>query len=345
MLCTQCQNQPVAKIIGICADCLRQIPESDFSPKFHFPVREKFGLPILPPTASEGKLCHFCGNQCRIPPGESGYCGVRVNRGGRISNLAPKRSALAHMYQDPLPTNCCAVWFCDGSKERGNNLAVFFYGCNFNCLFCQNSSHKFVKSASTISEERMVQAALDPSVRCVCFFGGSPEPQLPFAIRVSRRIIKESDNSKRICWEWNGCGNTDLVRVAAELAVRSGGTIKFDLKCHHRNLSSTMSGVDNQQAYKNFARIAKEFSDSNFLTATTLLVPYYVDKKEVESIARFIAEIDPQIPYSLLVFHPDFMMNDLPITPLKQVKTTEETARKYLSNVNIGNKHLLRFAS
>ncbi len=211
MLCTQCQNQLVAKIIGICADCLRQIPESDLSPKFHFPVREKFGLPILPPTASEGKLCHFCGNQCQILPGESGYCGVRINRDGKISNLAPKRSALAHMYHDPLPTNCCATWFFEGSKERGNNLAVFFYGCNFNCLFCQNSSHKFVKNASTISEERMVQAALDPSVRCVCFFGGSPEPHLPFAIRVSRRIIKESNNSKRICWEWNGCGNPDLV--------------------------------------------------------------------------------------------------------------------------------------
>ena len=28
--------------------------------------------------------------------------------------------------------------------------------------------------------------------KCICFFGGSPEPQLPYAIRVARRIVAES---------------------------------------------------------------------------------------------------------------------------------------------------------
>ncbi|MFZ2071457.1 MAG: hypothetical protein WAV32_07685 [Halobacteriota archaeon] len=42
-----------------------------------------------------------------------------------------------------LPTNCCAAWFCPGSSHYGKvNIAVFFYGCNFNCIFCLNASHK-----------------------------------------------------------------------------------------------------------------------------------------------------------------------------------------------------------
>ena len=77
------------------------------------------------------------------------------------------------------------------------------------------------------------------------------------------------------------------------------------------------------------------------LTATTLLVPGYVDHVEVEGIAKFISELNPEIPYSLLVFHPDFMMRDLPITPVKQVKLCYEAAKKHLRNVNIGNLHLL----
>jgi hypothetical protein len=43
---------------------------------------------------------------------------------------------------DPLPTNCCSAWFCTGSHEPGYNLGVFFYGCSFDCLFCQNWTHR-----------------------------------------------------------------------------------------------------------------------------------------------------------------------------------------------------------
>lgn len=65
---------------------------------------------------------------------------------------------------------------------------------------------------------------------------------------------------------------------------------------------------------------------------------------EVERIARFIASLDETIPYSLLVFHPEFMMNDMPITPEKQVWECYRAAAKHLRRVNIGNLHLLGFA-
>ena len=77
------------------------------------------------------------------------------------------------------------------------------------------------------------------------------------------------------------------------------------------------------------------------LTATTLLVPFYVDEKEVEDIASFIASINRDIPYSLLVFHPDYYMRDMPITPTEQVHRCYEAAKRHLKNVNIGNKQLL----
>jgi pyruvate formate lyase activating enzyme len=177
---------------------------------------------------------------------------------------------------------------------------------------------------------------------CVCYFGGSPEPQLPFALRASEAILDDRD--VRICWEWNGCGNRKLVKHAAELSLRSGGIVKFDLKAYDPNLSRALSGVPNARAYENFELIAlKFFEDSNppVLTATTLLVPFYVDELEVEHIASFIAGINPDIPYSLLVFHPAFHMRDMPITPREQVRRCYEAAKRHLKNVNIGNKHLL----
>jgi pyruvate formate lyase activating enzyme len=56
-------------------------------------------------------------------------------------------------------------------------------------------------------------------------------------------------------------------------------------------------------------------------TTTTLLVPFYVGEKEVENIAAFIASFNPEMPYSLLVFPPDFYMHNLPINPLAKAPT------------------------
>jgi len=67
----------------------------------------------------------------------------------------------------------------------------------------------------------------------------------------------------------------------------------------------------------------------------------YVDEYEIECIARFIAQFDRDIPYSLLVFHPDFMMSDLPTTPIKQARSCYVAAKKHLRRVHVGNLHLL----
>jgi len=341
IICAICGKRPAAKVIGACSDCLRSLPEGELSPAFHKAPREKLSLPEVPPKVPAGPKCHLCANECQPGPGKKGYCGLRKNAGSKISGISSPTTALAHIYLDPLPTNCCAAWFCEGSEERGSNLAVFFYGCNFDCLFCQNHSHKRLDEAPLLTEEMIVRAALLPEVRCVCFFGGSPEPQLPFAIRVSRRILEESDKKKRICWEWNGCGHPRLVEKAVELSAESGGTVKFDLKCFHRHISLALCGVENHRAYENFSLVWRLFPKGDLLTATTLLVPYYVDKQEVGEIARFISEQDRDIPYSLLVFHPDYLMTDLPPTPREQVERCYNEARRYLSRVNVGNLPLL----
>jgi len=363
--CKICGKGKVTKILGVCVDCIRDRFEDSlpYILEAHRKSREKYGLPAKPPKTNGGILCNLCSNECRIGVGEKGFCGIRENVNGKFKSLVRPDRAVLYTYPDSHPTNCCASWFCPAGTGLGYpkyayrngvefgyyNLAVFFYGCNFNCLFCQNSSHKNFGEGYIVSIDEFVEEALrNPYYSCICYFGGSPEPQLPFAIKASKRIL-ESINGKRImriCFEWNGCGNSKLVREAAELAFTSGGNLKFDLKAYSTNLSLALSGVPNDRAYKNFEMVARDFyekrKDVPMLTATTLLVPWYVDHVEVENIAKFIAEINPEIPYSLLVFHPEFMMKDLPITPPEQVKRCYEAAKKYLKNVHIGNLHLLR---
>jgi len=294
--------------------------------------------------------------------GEVGYCGLRRNVDGRLASQVSTEKAFLHAYLDPHLTNCCAAWFCPAGTgagypryayragpERGYyNLALFFYGCNFNCLFCQNISHKQLESAEeTTADELLERTVRNDRISCWCFFGGSPEPQLPFAVNASRKMLEALPPGRilRICFEWNGCGNPRLVERAAEVALRSGGNLKFDLKCHNPTLSLALSGVGNASAYVNFKMVYERFYNERpelpVLTATTLLVPGYTGAEEVGAIASFIAELDDSIPYSLLVFSPHFMMRDLPVTPVRQVQECYRTAKKHLKRVNVGNLHLL----
>jgi pyruvate formate lyase activating enzyme len=70
-----------------------------------------------------------------------------------------------------------------------------------------------------------------------------------------------------------------------------------------------------------------------------------VDAEEVASIAGFIADLNPEIPYALLAFHPHFEMIDLPPTSRSHAEAAHQAARSAgLSNVRIGNLHLLSHA-
>ncbi len=312
MKCILCGGKLYSRSIPLCPKCARSDKALEVAAELHKPWSE-----------AEVKKCNLCSNEC------SGValCGK------------PAYGAL-YYYEDPLPTNCCNAWFCEGSKLFGTNLAVFYYGCNFDCLFCQNWTHKKIEHARVVSIDELLRAAERSRVRCICHFGGSPEPQLPFAIKFSRKAL-EMRSDLMICWEWNGAGNRQLALKAAELSHKSGGTVKFDLKAWNENLHVLLTGRSNERVKENFERIAERYPD--VISATTLLVPYYVDEKEVEGIARFIASISDEIPYSLLVFHPDYRLSDLPVTPRSQVFKCYEVAKKYLKRVNIGNLHLLMF--
>lgn len=349
--CNICNRTPpfLSKFLGVCPTCIKKDPESAifYAQDAHKKARNVWMLPPNVPRG-DGVECNICANKCVIPEGESGYCGLRTNQSGKIHNKAGK-GAFLHTYLDPLPTNCCNTYFCPGAQETGfYNLASFFYGCNFSCLGCQNDQHRDIDSAEQYSIEKFVKKVHDNTrISCVCFFGGSPEPQLPFAIRAMNKVYKtleESRSQLRTCWEWNGAGNEKLVSQAVKLSLDTGGNAKFDLKYHSEILSQVISGVSNHQSFKNFEMCYDKYYSHRsdpVISATTLLIPGYVDVEEVEAIAKFISNLDKSIPYSLLVFRPDSFLSDLPNTPAKQVHACFEIAQQYLSHVHIGNKHLL----
>jgi pyruvate formate lyase activating enzyme len=133
--------------------------------------------------------------------------------------------------------------------------------------------------------------------------------------------------------------------MMARLSYNSGGLIKFDLKAWNESIHYSLCGVSNRQTLDNF-RVLSKFSQRRpeppFLIASTLLVPGYVDEVEVATIAGFIADLNPEIPYTLLAFYPHFHLQDLPTTSRNHALRCKEIAEKAgLKRVHLGNLHLL----
>ena len=323
MKCEVCGKERPSKTIPLCPKCAKSEKAREFVSLLHE------NLDVI-----GGGDCGLCSNMCRLD--DVGLCKIRRREGEKVISLSSKERALLHAYYDPLPTNCCNAWFCEGSKLKGYNLAVFYYGCNFDCLYCQNWEHKFVERARVFTVKDLL-GMINERVKCVCHFGGSPEPQMDFALNFSEIAYKEF--GVMICWEWNGAGNRSKALKAAELSSVSNGTVKFDLKAWNENLHLILTGRSNEEVLKNFEAIFERYPE--VLSATTLLVPYYVDAEEVRGIASFLASLSEEIPYSLLVFHPDYRLRDLPVTPKEQVYECYRVARRYLKRVNIGNIFLI----
>ena len=83
-------------------------------------------------------------------------------------------------------------------------------------------------------------------------------------------------------------------------------------------------------------------SEPPLLIASTLMVPGYIDTQEIGRIAEFIASLDPEIPYSLLAFHPHYKMTDLAASSRNQARESLDAAKQAgLRRVRVGNTHLL----
>ncbi len=361
--CQRCGGKSplISQAISLCQDCIREdfIQVLPLVEKAHSRAREPFDLAHKPPKVAKGRSCYLCANECRPGSRGKGYCGLRINRENKLVGATAEKGNVS-WYYDSLPTNCVAAWVCPGGTGAGyprfafsegpeydyKNLAVFYQACSFDCLFCQNWQYRYSATKGSKVDALDLAQAVDERTACICYFGGDPSPQMPHAIRASRLALERNKGRiLRICWETNGSMHPALLRQAAELSLNSGGCIKFDLKAWSEELHIALCSVSNKRTLENFKMLSqyvRRRPSPPFLIASTLLLPGYIDNEEISQIAAFISSLSPDIPYALLAFHPQFMMNDLPPTSRRHAKECLEAAKAQgLTNVRLGNIHLL----
>lgn len=123
--------------------------------------------------------CHFCERRCGINrERERGWCGV---------GPAAIASEFLHYGEEPMliPSH-----------------TVFFSGCTFACVFCQNWDISQRHTGMHISPEHLVQAIHRRQGINVNWVGGDPTPNLPYILRVLRLLdtdVPQIWNSNMYC--------------------------------------------------------------------------------------------------------------------------------------------------
>jgi len=358
--------------IGVCSECIR----SNWRRAYpilrdkHVRIRENLGLTPETPSASNGFKCTICGRGCSIGVNSKGYCSFRVYDGVSLKTITnDPRSAIGLYYYDPHPTNCVAFPVCPAITGKGYpeyaltphgekgyyNIAVFMGGCNLDCLYCQNWEYRTmsVRGKPLLTINDLVKA-VNEYTTCVCFFGGDPGPWSTFVLEATREMIRRAEELGlkvfRICWETNGLWNPLLFKKAVKYSVETGGIVKIDFKAWSPEIYYALTGAEARHVElikKNIEYVASLFNtrrEPPLLVISTLLVPGYVDEYEIDRMTKFIASLNPEIPYVFLAFHPDYELVDLPRTSHRHMEKAIEIAKRNgLKNVYIGNEWLLGY--
>jgi len=290
-----------------------------------------------------------CSWKCKIAEGESGICGARWNRKGKLYLMAYGK-VYNGLSLDPVEKKPL-FHFLPGSSV----LSFGTVGCNFGCLFCQNShmsqSPKAIKTGRHMGRPlRNKEARLLELVERTSE-DWRPKEIVEEALKVKASAIAYTYNEPAVFAEYAH----DTMKLARKKGLKnifvSNGfespetlklvgpyldAINVDLKSFSDKFYREVCKGKIEAVLKN---IKKLYKMGVWLEITTLIIPTLNDsEKELKQIAKFIKEIDREIPWHVSAFHPAYKLQHLPPTPREKVIKAYETGKKVgLSYVYVGN--------
>ena len=281
--------------------------------------------------AEEGGLrCHLCMHNCLVKSGRRGKCGVRENRDGTLYTLVYGEVVAEHI--DPVEKKPI-FHFLPGSLS----LSVATVGCNFTCLHCQN--HSLSQSGSRSgqfgphrrSPDELVRAARSGGCKSISYTYS--EPTIFFEYAYDCCVAAHKQGVKNI-FVSNGYFSPEAAAVIAPVL----DAINVDIKGYSEQFYREVCGGRLQPVLDN----VRFFHDQGvWVEVTTLIIPGLNDSdEELRSIATFIADLDPDIPWHVSAFSPQYRMADRPRTPAARVAPAREIGLAAgLKHVYCGNIH------
>ena len=258
--------------------------------------------------------CKLCSHRCLIPEGKYGICGVRVNKDGELYSLVYKKIVAKH--NDPIEKKPL-YHFYPGSLS----FSVATVGCNFKCLFCQNADISQMPREEgrligmDTSPEEIVEEALRSGAKSISYT--YTEPTIFFELAYETAKLAAAKGLKNVF-----VSNGYMTKEALETIAPYLHAANIDLKSFQDKFYKEICGARLQPVLDTITNMVKM---GIWVEVTTLLIPTLNDsEKELRDIARWISQLNPDIPWHVSRFYPTYRLLHLPPTSVERVRKARE---------------------
>ncbi len=276
--------------------------------------RTMAAAPELVVPGEEGRVrCLACGHRCRISPGRSGVCGVRINQHGKLRAPA---GYVCGLQVDPIEKK--PFFHAFPGREA---LSFGMLGCSFHCPFCQN----WISSQSLRDDQAVAQPRQ-----------AAPDELVALALKHEAPVMVSTYNEPLITADWAveifklaraeniTCGfvsNGNATPEVLEFIRPYVDLYKVDLKGFDDRRYRQLGGVLQNVLETIRLLVQMEF----WVEVVTLVVPGFNDgEDELRRIAGFLAGVSVDIPWHVTAFHPDYKMTDRRRTPAESLARARE---------------------
>ena len=278
---------------------------------------------------NEKVRCLLCNHHCVIGNGQRGICEVRENRSGTLVSLVYGKIIASHC--DPIEKKPL-FHFLPGSRS----YSIATAGCNFRCLFCQNADISQMPSdhnrimGEDMAPEMIVKEALDTRSATISYTYTEPTVYFELAVDTARLAVTKGLKNVFVT---NGYMTEHCLQdIFPDL---HGANV--DLKAFSKRFYKEQCGARLDPVLKTLETMKKM---GVWLEVTTLLIPGLNDStEELKGLSRFVADLDPDIPWHISRFHPTYHLAGIPATPPESIRKARdlgyEAGLKYVYTGNL----------
>ena len=271
--------------------------------------------------------CKLCPRECVVGDKERCYCGVRENRGGVYFTLVHSRVCAAHI--DPIEKKPL-FHYLPGTMA----FSIATAGCNVNCKFCQNwdisQSRPEEIPAEYLAPHQAAAVARQYNCPTIAYTYSEPVVFAEYAMDTADAAHAAGVRSVVVS---NGYMQHDSL-VAAYGRMDA---VKIDLKAFSESYYAKVVTGQLKPVLESLVTLRKmgKWTEIVYLVVPTL----NDDDAELRGLAAWIkANLGPDVPLHFTQFHPEYLLKNLPITPVPTLERARQIAMaEGLHYVYIGN--------
>lgn len=257
--------------------------------------------------------CHVCQWRCKIAPEKFGLCKVRQNRGGILYSINYAR--VSSMAVDPIEKKPL-FHFYPGTAV----FSIGTWGCNFQCKHCQNWEISCVYGSNNvgnsreISPEKSIEMTLQHDCHGIAWTYN--EPTIWFEYTLDSAKLAKAKNLYTV-YVTNGF----ITPEALDFIGPYLEAFRVDIKGFSDDLFFTLSRVSKWRGILDVTVRAKEKWGMHVEIVTNIIPTLNDDERQLRGIAFWIKNnLGELTPWHITRFHPDYLLRDLPSTPLETLK-------------------------